>query len=50
MHQYGINSSISISVQPIKLEESASNKVSLIKNNIKQSMGVIKTGKELKKN
>ena len=31
-----------------ELEESASNKVLLIKNSIKQSMRAIKTGKELK--
>jgi len=32
-----------------ELDKSVSNKVSLIKNSIKQSMRAIKTGKELKK-
>jgi len=50
VHQYGISSLISVSAQPMRLDESVSNKVSLIKNSIKQSMRAIKTGKELKKN
>jgi glycerate kinase len=50
VHQYGINTLISVSGQPMRLDESVSNKVSLIKNSIKQSMRAIKTGKELKKN
>jgi glycerate kinase len=50
VHQYGISSLISVSGQPMRLDESLPNKVSLIKNSIKQSMMAIKTGKELKKN
>jgi len=34
----------------MRLDESVSNKVSLIKNGIKQSMRAIKSGKELMKN
>ena len=48
VHQYGISSLISVSAQPMRLDESVSNKVLLIKNSIKQSMRAIKTGKELK--
>jgi hypothetical protein len=48
VHQYGISSLISVSAQPTRLDESVSNKALLIKNNIKQSIGAIKTGKELK--
>jgi len=48
VHQYGISSLISVSGQPMRLEESVPNKVALIKNSIKQSMRAIKTGKELK--
>jgi glycerate kinase len=44
VHQYGINTLI------MRLDESVSNKVSLIKNSIKQSMRAMKTGKELKRN
>jgi glycerate kinase len=50
VHQYGISSLISVSGQPMRLEDTVPNKVSLIKNSIKQSMMAIKTGKELKKN
>jgi len=50
VHQYGISSLISVSGTPMRLDESLPNKVSLIKNSIKQSMMAIKTGKELKKN
>jgi len=50
VHQYGISSLISVSGQPMRLEESVPNKVALIKNSIKQSMMAMKTGKELKKN
>ncbi|HAJ32735.1 MAG TPA: glycerate kinase [Candidatus Atribacteria bacterium] len=50
VHQYGISSLISVSGQPMRLDESLPNKISLIKNSIKQSMRAIKTGKELKKN
>jgi len=50
VRQYGINSLISVSGQPMKLDESVSNKVLLIKNSIKQFMRAIKTGRELKKN
>lgn len=50
VHQYGISSLISVFGQPMRLEESVSHKVSLIKNSIKQSMRAIKTGRELKKN
>ena len=48
VHQYGISSLISVSGQPMRLDESVSNKVLLIKNSIKQSMRTIKTGKGLK--
>jgi len=48
VHQYGISSLISVSAQPMRLDESVSNKVLLIKNSIKQSMRAIKTGKGLK--
>lgn len=50
VHQYGINTLIKISEPPMSLDESLPNKVSLIKNSIKQSMMAIKTGRELKKN
>ena len=50
VYQYGISSLISVSGQPMRLDESVSNKVSLIKNSIKQSIRAIKIGKELKKN
>jgi glycerate kinase len=50
VHQYGISSLISVFGQPMRLEDTVPNKVSLIKNSIKQSMMAIKTGKELKKN
>jgi len=50
VHQYGINTLISVTGTPMRLDESLPNKVSLIKNSIKQSMMAIKTGKELKKN
>ena len=50
VHQYGINTLISVTRTPMRLDESLPNKVSLIKNSIKQSMMAIKTGKELKKN
>jgi len=50
VHQYGISSLISVSGQPMRLDEPLPNKVLLIKNSIKQSMRAIKTGKELKKN
>ena len=50
VHKYGISSLISVSAQPMRLDESVSNKALLIKNSIKQSMRTIKTGKELKKN
>jgi len=48
VHQYGISSLISVSGQPMRLDEPLPNKVLLIKNSIKQSMRAIKTGKELK--
>jgi len=48
VHQYGISSLISVTGQPMRLDESVPNKVALIKNSIKQSMRAIKTGKELK--
>jgi len=48
VHQYGISSLISVSGTPMRLDESVPNKVSLIKNSIKQSMRAIKTGKGLK--
>jgi len=41
---------ISVTGTPMRLDESLPNKVTLIKNSIKQSMRAIKTGKELKKN
>jgi len=50
VHQYGISSLISVSGQPMRLEDTVPNKVSLIKNSIKQSMMAMKTGKELRKN
>jgi glycerate kinase len=48
VRQYGISSLISVSGTPMRLDESLPNKVSLIKNSIKESMMAIKTGKELK--
>ena len=48
VHQYGISSLISVTGQPMRLEESVPNKVALIKNSIKQSMRTIKAGKGLK--
>ena len=48
VHQYGISSLISVTGTPMRLDESLPNKVSLIKNSIKQSMMAIRTGKELK--
>jgi len=50
VHQYGISTLISVTGTPMRLDESLPNKVTLIKNSIKQSMRAIKTGKELKKN
>jgi len=50
VHQHGIDNLIKVSEPPMSLAEPVSNKVSLIKNSIKQSMMVIKTEKELKKN
>jgi len=48
VHKYGINTLISVTEKPMRLDESLPNKVLLIKNSIKQSMMAIKTGKELK--
>lgn len=50
VHQYGISTLISVTGTPMRLDESLPNKVSLIKNSIKQSMMAMKTGKELKRN
>jgi len=48
VYQYGISSLISVTGQPMRLDESVPNKIVLIKNNIKQYIGAIKIGREIK--
>ncbi len=50
VHQYGIDNLIKVSEPPMSLTEPVFNKVSLIKNSIKQSMRTVKVGKEFSKN